>query len=391
VRRTAVPKIHYAQCWEDPRALTRALEVTPEDDVISIASGGDNTFALLLDNPRSVTAVDRNPAQVFLVELKMRAIQELSYDEFIRFVGARSCRNRESLYASIRPSLSHEAREYWDERPQALRKGIIHCGKFERYFAIFRRFVLPLIHGPGTVQRLLTVASSREQERFFDGVWNNRRWRWLFRIFFGKFLLGRLGRDPSFFRYVNVENIAENLLQRTRRGLRDIPVHDNFFVEQIFTGKYGKLEAAPPYLCPSNFEILKERLGRLRLVCASLQELLKALQPRTISKLNLSDIFEYISNEQVELTLQEILRVCRDDARLAFWTLFIPRTVPSALTRWIKPCSSVAGRLLSTDRTFFYGSFCLWRLSPANGTVKPKTQMVPMEQRSSISISEKGD
>ena len=386
-----MPKIHYAQCWEDPRTLTRALEVTPGDDVISIASGGDNTFALLLENPRSLTAVDRNPSQVFLVELKMKAIQELPYDEFVGFVGAHPWRNRESLYARIRPSLSHEAREYWDERPEALRKGIIHCGKFERYFATFRRFVLPLIHSRGTVQRLLTAAASREQERFFDEVWNNRRWRWLFRIFFGKFLLGRLGRDPSFFRYVNIENIAENLLQRTRRGLREIPVHDNSFVEQIFTGKYGNLEAAPPYLCASNFHVLKERVGRLRLVCASLEEILKTLQPGTISRLNLSDIFEYMSEEQVQLTLKEILRVCRDNARLAFWTLFVPRTVPSGLTRWIEPCSWVAERLLSADRAFFYGSFCLWNLSPANGTVKPNTQTVPTDQRSSISIRGKGD
>ncbi|MFV2082520.1 MAG: DUF3419 family protein, partial [bacterium] len=60
-------KIRYAQCWEDPGVLCEALQVTEGDDVVSIASGGDNTFALLLQNPRSITAVDRNAAQIHLV------------------------------------------------------------------------------------------------------------------------------------------------------------------------------------------------------------------------------------------------------------------------------------------------------------------------------------
>ena len=63
-------KVNYAQCWEDPRTVIHALEVSPLDDVISIASGGDNIFALLLNQPRSLVAVDMNPAQIFLVELK---------------------------------------------------------------------------------------------------------------------------------------------------------------------------------------------------------------------------------------------------------------------------------------------------------------------------------
>ena len=55
------PGIQYAQCWEDPRTLLQGLNITEEDDVLSIASAGDNTFAILLENPRSVVAVDRDP------------------------------------------------------------------------------------------------------------------------------------------------------------------------------------------------------------------------------------------------------------------------------------------------------------------------------------------
>lgn len=356
-------RIRYAQCWEDPRTLTQALKINPKDDVVSIASGGDNSFALLLKNPKSLAVVDFNPAQIFLVELKIRAIQKLDYADFVGFIGACACQNRLQLYSYLRSSLRDQAREYWDMETQSLLKGIIHCGKFERYFSVFRQLVLPLIHHQKTVRRLLKTSSLKEQWTFYDEVWNNRRWQWLFHIFFGEFLLGHLGRDPSFFQYVNLDNIAEELLRRTRRGLTEISIQNNFFIEYILTGEYSHLEKAHPYLRESNFDFLKEHVGRVCLVMGSLQNYLSSLQPETISKLNLSDIFEYMSDDDFECLLHDILRVCRDDAKLAYWTLFIPRPVPSNFANCIDLCSSSSEKLFAAARTFFYGSFGLWHVA----------------------------
>ncbi|MCK4644849.1 MAG: DUF3419 family protein [Candidatus Aminicenantes bacterium] len=355
-------RIYYSQCWEDPKPLMQSLAVTPEDDVFSIASGGDNTFALLLKNPRSLTAIDRNPAQISLVELKMRAIELLDYDDFIGFIGARPSKNREQLYSHLRPLLSQGARGFWDMNFETLHKGIIHCGKFDRYFKIFRQFVLPLIHNRKTVTTLLGATSTEEQEHFYNQTWNNRRWQGLFRIFFGKFLLGRLGKNPSNFRYVTLENIAEEIMNWTRYGLTKVPIHENYFVEYIMTGRYSNLDAAHPYLQAANFLILKERVGRMQLVCESLADYLKSLKSGSVSKFNLSDIFEYMSDEEVESTLQEMLRVSRHDSRLAFWTLFVPRPVPSSLNGQIIHLSSESEKLYSNARTFFYGSFDLWKI-----------------------------
>lgn len=368
-------RIHYAQCWEDPKTLTQALEITPEDDVVSIASGGDNSFALLLSNPRSLTAVDMNPAQIYLVELKMRAIQKLDYDDFVGFVGARPCRNRLQLYFYLRPRLSQEAREYWDGQTENLLSGIIHCGKFEQYFSLFRRIVLPLIHSQKTVQRLLSASSLDQQRTFYEKVWNSRRWRWLFRLFFGKFLLGHLGRRPSYFQYVTLENVAEELFGRTQHGLTDVPIKDNFFIEYILTGQYRNLEMAHPYLRKSNFHFLQKHLGQMWLFCGSLEEFLKGLEPGSVSKFYLSDIFEYMSDQAFEQIVREILRVCRDDAKLVFWTLLVHRDVPPTLMDRINPNRSASEELFSTRRTFFYGSFGVWRVDRKEPSQGPVSQV----------------
>ena len=354
--------IHYAQCWEDPRTLCDALAITDDDDVISIASGGDNTLALLLANPRSITAVDYNPEQLHLLKLKLRALEQLNYKDFIGFIGAAPCRNRMSLYQQLRESLGAPEREYWDSRGDILNRGVIHYGKFERYFAYFRRWMLPLVQRPRSVRRLLALKSLEEQKEFYNRVWNNRRWRWLFRVFFGRFLLGRLGRSPEFFRYVKECNIAETLADRSRRGITEIPMADNFFIQYILTGAYPDPVEAHPYMRESNFRFLKENVHRIKLVQASLVEHLRTLPEGSISRFNLSDVFEYLSEVEVEKTLKEIVRVGRLEARLAFWTLFVPRKIPPSLTSHLVSETEPAQRLYVSDRAFFYGAFNIWRI-----------------------------
>lgn len=262
-----------------------------------------------------------------------------------------------------------QARWFWDAHSEDVLKGIIHSGKFETYFSIFRQLALPCIHGKKTVERLLSASTLEEQRKFYEQMWNNRRWRCLFRIFFGEFVLGRLGRDPSFFRYVSLPSVAEELLGRSRRGLTEVPVQDNFFLEYILTGEYRNLETAHPYLREPNFRLLQERVGNVQLVVASLEEYLRSLPLGSVSKFNLSDVFEYMSKGTFQEALRGINRVSRDRARVAFWTLFVPHRVPFDLARRIDPCSSFSRKLFAVDRTFFYGSFCLW-------SVKEKREMV---------------
>lgn len=356
--------IRYAQCWEDPRALEDALELSPDDDVVSIASGGDNTFALLLKGPRSVTAVDRDPAQLHLIELKIRSVEHLDYEEFVAFVGARPSGERLKTYGKLRPSLSDAARGYWDGNPDALAGGIIHCGKFERYFGLFRRRVLPLIHGRGTVRQLLASPTLEDQREFYRGTWDNRRWRLLFRVFFGKFLLGRLGRDPSSFRYVTLDKVAATLLGRARHALTEIPVGDNHYVEYILTGNYSRLDSGPPWLRPGNFAALRANIGRVRFVESGLTKYLASLAPGAASKFNLSDVFEYLSDAAVEDALREVCRVAAPGGRLAFWTLFVPRTVPDSLQGRLSPMAGIEAKWPVEARAFFYGSFGAWDIRP---------------------------
>ncbi len=357
-------KILYAQSWEDPRTLIRALKINDEDDVLTIASGGDNSFALLLENPHTLTAIDRNEAQIALVELKMRAIEKLDYDDFIGFLGVRECNRKKYLYRQLRSSLTERTSTYWDTHQDSILRGIIHCGKFEMYFKYFRRFVLPLMHSQKEVEQLLNIESIEKQQDFYQSTWDNKRWRAFFKIFFGGFFLSKLGRDSSFFQHVAIENIGAELLKRTRRGLAEIPVQDNFFVEFILTGMYHELDKVHPYLKQENFETLRNRLDRLRLIKGNLGDFLNEFAPGTFSKFYLSDIFEYMSEEEQRTTLLKLIRASTKGARIAYYTLFVQRDIPEIFRDQIQSCLKDSQTLFADDRTFFYGGFAVKEIYP---------------------------
>src|SRR5690606_4327751 len=110
---------------------------------LSIGSAGDNSFALLAAGAASVTAVEMNAAQTACIEIRTAAYLAPDHPELPGLIGSRPSGRRDELYARCRDRLPEPAKKFWDENPNAIRKGIGDCGKFENYFRIFRRVVLP--------------------------------------------------------------------------------------------------------------------------------------------------------------------------------------------------------------------------------------------------------
>ena len=186
-------EIRYAQCWEDSRLLTASL-LPAGRHCLSIGSAGENSFALLAAGAASVTAVEMNPAQIACIELRKAANLHLDHPALLELIGSRPSDRRAALYQKVRSELPETVRAFWDARPEAVAGGIGSAGKFERYFATFRHRVLPLAHSRKRVLSLLEPREPEARLRFYETVWNNRRWRWIFQIFFSRAVMGALGR-----------------------------------------------------------------------------------------------------------------------------------------------------------------------------------------------------
>ena len=350
--------IRYANVWEDASILCEALAAAPGRRILSIASGGDNAFALVAAGAE-VVAADISSAQLYLVELKREAILALDYDDLLAFLGIRPADDRATTYAQVRTRLGPGARGYWDSHPEAIRIGVTQHGKFENYFRFFRTRVLPLVHRRSRVDELLREKSLEERAAFYEREWDTVRWRAMFSVFFSRFVMGRLGRDPEFFRYVE-GSVADRIRSRAEYAMTVLPTHSNPYLTWIFTGNYGA--ALPLYLRPESVKSLRTGMDRLHIVQGPIDEA-GVSSGGQFDGYNLSDIFEYLDAGTSEALYGRLLDIARPGARLAYWNMLVPRRAPHIHTHRIIERKELASELFARDLAFFYSAFVVDEVS----------------------------
>lgn len=356
--RAAFHFIRYASVWEDADVLCAALRpVARGGRLLSIASAGDNALALLTLDPREVVAVDLSEAQLSAVALRIVVLRAMEPPAVLRFLGVTDSDDRLATYAALRSELPPYARAFWDAHPAAVAGGVIHAGRFERYLRLFRRRVLPLIHRGRRIERLLNPASLAEQERFYRDEWDTLRWRLVFRLFFSRFVMGRLGRDPAFFEHVE-GRVGDRILARTRHALTAIPVRTNPYLTYIMTGNYAP-DALPLYLRPESVPVIRQRLDRLSLVRGPAESV-----PGPLDGFNLSDVFEYMSPSAHELTYAALVQHAAPGARLVYWNMLAPRGPAAAAADRVRPLADLAAELHARDNAWFYQALHVDEVTP---------------------------
>lgn len=351
--RAAFHFIRYASVWEDADILCEALApVAAGARVLSVASAGDNALALLTLDPAEVVAVDLSEAQLAALSLRVAAFRALEHDELLTFlgVGAAAPAWRLETYRALRGALPAPARAFWDGQPAAIEAGVIHAGRFERYLRLFRRRVLPLIHSRRRIEGLLDQDTLEAQRRFYRSDWDGWRWRLVFRLFFSRLVMGRLGRDPAFFDHVE-GSVGSRILERTRHALTEIPVRSNPYLTYIMTGNYAE-GALPRYLRPGHHAVIRDRLARLTTRRGPAES---ATGP--FAAFNLSDIFEYMDVAGHERAYRALVERAGPGARLAYWNMLAPRSVPPSMAHRVRPLPELARSLHGRDRAWFYQAF----------------------------------
>ena len=346
--------VRYANCWEDPKLLLGAMP--PEARCLSIASAGDNSFSLLCGDPVSVTAFDLNRAQLDLCALKVEAFRTLDHAAFLRFLGFAAAEpgERTAIYREkVRAALDASARERYDAQPDLLEGGVIDAGKFESYFRLFAHRILPLTHSLRDRRELVRAKSLEERRAFFRTTWANVRYRLLFKLFFNRWVMGRFGRDPEFFRYVKTVAISGEIWKRAERGMCDLPTDDNPYLRYTIFGTFDGV--LPHYARPENFETIRARLDRLRFVQGAPADL--AREPEGYSFLNLSDIFEYMGPDLFRAVADELVSRSVPGAVYAYYNMMLPRKLTDVLPERFTRQTDLADRLFADNQAFFYGAY----------------------------------
>jgi len=344
--------IRYANCWEDADILLEGLSPQPGKKILSIASAGDNSFLLLKSSPELLVAVDVNKTQLYLTELKKICIKHLGREEVLQFLGFKRGNDRSATFDSIKKHLSSECRIYWEHHVNHLERGVIYQGKFEKYFILFSRRILPLIHFRKTTSKLFEEKSEEQQALFYNNRWNNMRWKLLFKVFFSKYVMGKFGRDPKFLEQVKVP-VSEYIYEKAAHHLKSKYAQTNFMLRFNLTGRFANL--LPPYLQRENFDTIKKNIDKLVVFEGFAEDAFNKYGK--FNYMNLSNIFEYMDDELFRKTGKVLHENLEQHGRIAYWNLMVPRRISEILPDSMEYKKELSEKLSEIDRGFFYNQF----------------------------------
>ncbi|KAL1953190.1 hypothetical protein VTO42DRAFT_3396 [Malbranchea cinnamomea] len=161
----------YAFTWEDPRVDHRLLRITKDDVILAITSAGDNILDYLQAGPRRIHAVDLNPNQNHLLELKVACFIALGYRDVWKIFGEGKHPDfRNLLISKLSPHLSSQAFQFWLDRSSVFTsssgRGLYETGG-SRYALKLVRYIFTVFGLHEQVRKLCEAQTLDEQRRLW--------------------------------------------------------------------------------------------------------------------------------------------------------------------------------------------------------------------------------
>lgn len=286
-------KINYSSSNEDSESERLALQLNSEDTVLCITGSGARSLDLLIDSPKEIVSIDFNPAQNFLLELKIAAFKSLTYDQLMEFLGVRTSENRVIMFDQLKLHLSAKALDFWQKHTHLIQAGVLYCGTWERLlkkmlkYSYFRR---------RKIKKLMTANTLEAQQKIWVSKWDNPSWRFFLRLLSSRFLWVTVVREPGAKLIPKDFNVKQYIKDRLDYMAMNFKLSENHYANLLFNGRYMKSCVLPHHLRPENFEIVRTNIERIEIVTASLIDYLPQHRSR-FSKFSLSDFSSYAPPE----------------------------------------------------------------------------------------------
>jgi S-adenosylmethionine-diacylglycerol 3-amino-3-carboxypropyl transferase len=364
-------RLVYNQCWEDPRLDRAAMRLGPDSQVAMIASAGCNALDYVLDEPAGVHAIDVNPKQTALLELKLAAARVLEWVDFFALFGKGVHPDWRTLYQDrLRPSLGTAARDVWDQdmvlfAPGRFRRSFYYCGTSGVFaFAVTRILGFrPWLRE--AIEHLLDAPDLEAQRERYAVV---ERWlfspviRWICRQDLSLTLMGIPKAQQIAMLKDHPEGVGRFVEDSMRRVFTEVPVRDNYFWRVYVTGRYTP-ECCPRYLQRSEFERLRDLAPRVTVETATLTDALRRWEGPRFTHFVLLDHQDWLAHHAPDALSAEwdaILGTARADARVLFRSgAKTPSFLPRNATDAIRLHPEVTAPLHGLDRVGTYASFHL--------------------------------
>lgn len=322
----------YNTCWEDPRLDRVALGLSEADRVVMITSAGCNALDYVLAGAGRVDAVDMNPRQNALLEMKKAAIRTLDYDAFFAMFGEGRLPDARRVYHErLRAALPAWTRRYWDrkidyfvDQPRRWRSSFYFRGTAGLFARLINVYIDRIAKVRDDVDALLNAPTLEAQRRVYDAGLEEKVWkrylRWLLERDSTLSLLGVPRPQRVHLERDYPGGITEFMEQCVRTVFRELPIADNYFWRVYLTGGYTRA-CCPEYLKPENFDRLKGGLvDRVATHTASVAEYLER-HDALVSRFVLLDHMDWLCDTGLAILERE-------------WQAIVDRAAPGTRLIW---------------------------------------------------------
>lgn len=366
----------YAQIWEDPVIDMEAMELGPDSDIVTIASGGCNMLSYLTAGPRALHAVDLNTAHVALGKLKLAAARHLpGHAAFHRFFAQPGQRANIDAYRDhVRAHLDDVTIRYWEGRDLVGRKRINAFARNVYTRGLLGQFI-SAAHIVAKLYRidpgeLLAAQSMEEQRAIFERrlapLFDRKFIRWLTQQPASLFGLGIPPAQYDALCDGEAGGMADVLKQRLEKLACDFAIRDNYFAQQAFGRGYAQMPdaALPPYLEAARYDALLSNLDRAAIHHANFTAFLSQHEDGSFNRYVLLDAQDWMTDAQLNRLWSEITRTSRPRARVIFRTAAVDTLLPGrvaedVLSQWHYEAEKSLD-YTHRDRSAIYGGFHLY-------------------------------
>lgn len=314
----------YNTCWEDPEVDRQALHLSADDRLLVITSAGCNALDYALQGPSKVYAIDANPRQNALLELKISGIRHLDFEDFFALFGNGFHPDAGPLYRQhLRRDLSPFAQAYWDRRINWFRSrhGSFYfhglAGFVARSFRTYFRLRPELAQ---QIHKLLDSPSLDDQRRIYDDKIAGELWtpliNWVLNRQLTMSLLGVPHPQRRLVQAQHPDGVSGFIRHAVEYVFRNLPVRNNYFWRVYLTGSYTR-DCCPSYLQEANFLALKSGLvdSIEAHTCTVTEFLQRGSEP--ISRFVLLDHMDWMSSYHPAALIEE-------------WQAILDRATPAA-------------------------------------------------------------
>lgn len=349
-------KLEFANVWEDSNIDLSVLEPKTGANIVCVTSAGCTVLALL-SKGATVTAVDSNPAQNALLELKLSAARVLGYKEWRSFLGREEGGDRLSAYAKTRERLSENARSFWDERHSMLSSGILDQGTIENILRTARRFYHRFVNSPASCERWFDLRDLEAQRQYYRDSWDTWRRRLFLRLCVNPMLFRRSSPTANQYAHIHRTKILNAVVNRLEHAMTAIPTATNYFLSRLLLGRFLNVpDGEPNYLGRPAYEVISQVRERLTVHTDNLIEILERMPPETFNGFALSNVVDWLSPGAQERLLTGVVHSAAPGARLCIRSVQSSWLPPTSLQPFLDTGQFQSESFLSRERSFVYGT-----------------------------------